>query len=113
DAAGGEGGDDEAATEEIDVPAQQIDFGESQIFGANDDGQKEIAQDGGNGRDQEKEDHGHAVHGEELVVGLRRDEQALGSEQVNTNHGGERTANEEEEGDRSKIEQSDALVVGG
>src|SRR4029077_12254785 len=56
EAAGGEGVEDEAATDELDIPAQKIDFRKGQILGANHDGQEEIAQDGWNGRDQEKED---------------------------------------------------------
>src|SRR5882762_7684150 len=112
-AAGGKGIKDEATTDQVNVPAQKIDLGKGQILGANHDGQKEITQDGGDGWDQEEEDHGHAVHGEELVVGFRSDQKALGREQVNANHGGERAANEEKESDRSEVQQSDALVVSG
>src|SRR5712675_1585459 len=112
-AAGGEGIEDEAATDEINVPAQKIYLGKGQILGTNHDGQKEITQDGWDGWEQEQEDHGHAVHGEELVVGFRSNQKALGREQVNANHGGERAANEEKESDRSEIQQSDALVVSG
>src|SRR5882672_1622160 len=112
-AAGGKGIEDEAATDQVNVPAQKIYLGKGQILGANHDGQKEITQDGRDGWDQEEEDHGHAVHGEELVVGFRSDQKALGREQVNANHGGERAANEEKESDRSEIQQSDALMVSG
>src|SRR5712672_2154024 len=112
-AAGGKGIEDEAATDQVNVPAQKIDLGKSQILGANHDGQKEITQHSGDGWDQEEEDHGHAMHGEQLVVGFRGDQKALGREQVNANHGGERAANEEKESDRSEVKQSDALVVSG
>ncbi len=53
------------------------------------------------------------MHGEELVVSLRRDEIAGRRKKVNTNHGGEDAADEEEESDGRKIEQSDALMVSG
>src|SRR5882762_478228 len=112
-ATGGKGIEDEAATDQVNVPAQKIDLGKSQILGANHDGQKEITQHSRDGWDQEEEDHGHAMHGEELVVGFRGDQKALGREQVNANHGGERAANEEKESDRSEVKQSDALVVSG
>ena len=53
------------------------------------------------------------MHGEELVVGLGRDEEAVGSEQVDANHGGENAAESEEEGDAREIEPGNAFVVGG
>jgi len=113
EAAGGEGVENKGAADDVDVPTEEIDFGESEVFRADHKGHEEITEDGGNGGNEEEENHGHAVHGEELVVGFGGDQVTRWSQQVDTDHGGEDAANEKEEGDGSEIEQGDALVVGG
>ncbi len=104
---------EECATDDIEVPAQQVDLREGEVFRADHQRDQEISEDRRNGRNQEKENHGHAVHGEKLVIGFRSDEGAAGSQQVDADHGGEDAADEKEESDRSKIQKSDAFVVGG
>src|SRR5579863_4094557 len=113
EAAGGEGVENEAAADHVDVPAEEVDLGEGEVLGADHNGNQEIPEDGGDGRDQEEEDHGHAVHGEELIVIFGRDQEAIGRKQVDTNQRSEQATDEEEERNRAKIEQSNALVVGG
>ncbi len=112
-AAGGEGIEHEAAAGDVNVPAQQVELGKSDVFRANHQGNEEVSEHGGNGRNQEEENHGHAVHGKELVVSLRRNQVTGRRKQVNADHGGEDAADEKEESDGSKIKQRDALVVGG
>ena len=112
-AAGREGVENEAAAKQVDIPAQEIDLGEGEILGADHERYQEISQDRGNRRDQEEKDHRHAVHGEQLVVGFRRNQVAVRRQQVNADHGGERAADEKEEGHRREIQQRDALVIRG
>ena len=52
-----------------------------------------------------------AVHGEQLVVGLRTDQVALRRQQFHANQRGEGAADEEEQRDGGEIQQADALVV--
>ena len=112
-AAGAERIQDKAAPDDVDIPAQEIDFRESQVFCANHDGNQEIPEDSGDRRDEEKENHGHAMHGEELVVGFRRDQGAARRQEMNADHGGENAPNEKENSDGGEVKQGDALVVGG
>src|SRR4029077_19219440 len=86
---------------------------ESQVLGADLHGHQEIAQHGGDGRDEEEEDHHHAVHGEELVIGVGLHQVAGGSEQLETDQQGEKATDEKEERDREQVEERNALVVGG
>src|SRR5207245_11591458 len=64
-------------------------------------------------RDQEEEHHDHAVHGEELVVGLCLEEVARRREQLEAQHDGEEAAHEEGARQRDQVEEPDPLVVGG
>ena len=111
--AGRERIENEAAADEVDVPAQKIDLREGKVLRANHQRNKEVAEDRRNRRNQEEENHRHAVHGEQLVVGFRRDQVAVWRKQVDADHRGERAADEEEERDRRQIQQRDALMVGG
>src|SRR5208337_4565340 len=95
----------EGGADNVDVPAQQVDLGEGQIFRADHQGDKEIPQYGRNGWNQEEEDHGHAVHREHAVVGVRAEQVAAGGQQVQADHHGEEAANEKEERDGSEIDQ--------
>ena len=64
EAAGCEGIQDEAAANEVDIPAQKINLREGEILGADHDRNQKIAEDGGNRRNQEKENHRDAMHRE-------------------------------------------------
>ena len=112
-APGAEGVQHEGAADNIEIPAQEIDFREGQVLCSDHDGNQEIPENSGDRRDEEEENHGHAVHGEELVVGFRTDQHAAGGQEMNADHGGEDAANEEENRDGGEVEQGDALVVGG
>ena len=67
-----------------EVPTQQIDPGEGQVFGANHQWHQKVSQHGGDRRDQEEEDHHLAVLGEELVVRICLDEITRRSQQFET-----------------------------
>ena len=99
----------EGTTEDVDVPTEKIYLRK----GADHQGDQEIAKDGRNRGDQEKEDHGHAVHCEELVVSFRRDERPGGRQEMDANHGGEDAADEKENSNRGEVQQGDAFVIGG
>src|SRR6516164_6764283 len=112
-AAGAERIENERAPDEVDVPAQEIELGKSQIFRTNHERNQKIAKHGRNRWNQKEKNHGYAMHGEEFVVGFGRDQGAGGSEQVNPDQGGKEAANEEKERDRGEVEQRNALVVRG
>ena len=95
------------------VPAQQVNAGEGQVARADHDRQEEIAKHRGNGRDQEEEDHHDRVHGEQLVIGIARDQVALRRKKLDADQGRERAADEEEQRNRKQIQQPDTLVVFG
>ena len=101
------------AADDVEIPAQQVDAGESKILGPDHQGHEKVPQHGGNGRNEEEKDHDHAMHGEELVVSIGLHQVARGSQQLEADEQREEAANEKEERDGDEIEQRDALVVGG
>ena len=110
-ASGQHGIDEECPTDDIEVPAQQVDLREGEVFRADHQRDQEISEDRRNRRNQEEENHRHAVHGEELVVSFRRDEVTLRRQQVDPDHDGEGAANEKKQGDGREIKQGDPLMV--
>jgi len=74
---------------------------------------QEIPQRCRDGRDQEEEDHDHAVNREQAVVGFLVDESAVGRHECYANKGGSAAADEEEECDAEDVEDRDPLVVFG
>jgi len=101
------------AADDVEIPTDQINPGEREILGPDHQGDEEVAEHGGNGRNQEKEHHDHSVHGEKLVVSIGLDEVTGGSEQLEADEQREESTDEKEEGDGEEIKQRDALVVGG
>ena len=101
------------AADDVEVPAQQVDAGEGEVLGSDHHGHEKIAQHGGDGRNQEKENHDHAVHGEKLVVSIGLHQVACRSEQFEANEQREEASDKEEERDGEEIEEGDAFVVGG
>ena len=59
----------QGAAHHEDVPAQQVELGESQVAGADHHRYQKISKYRRNGRNQEEEHHDDAVHAEQLVVG--------------------------------------------
>ena len=113
DAARQHGEQGEQSTDHQQIPAQQVDARKRQIARADHHRQKEIAERRGNRRNQEEEHHGHTVHGEQLVIRVRRHEVTRRREQFHADHGGESAAQEKEQGNGGQVEQADALVVFG
>ena len=99
DATSRDGVEHQAAGDDVDVPAQQVDAREGKIFRADHHGHEEVAEHSGDGWNQEEEDHHLAVHGEELVVGVGADEISGRREQFETDEEREQAADEEEERD--------------
>ena len=101
------------AADDVEIPAQQVDAGKCQVLGANHHGHQKVSQHSGDRRNQEEEDHHHAMHGEELVIGIGLNQVARRGQQFEANEKREETSNKEEERDRREVKQRDALVVGG
>ena len=65
-------------------------------------GIRKLPSTAGNRRDQEEEHHDHAVHGEQLVVGVGLDQVRRRRQQLEADHQREEPAQEEEDGDRQR-----------
>src|ERR1700731_1349133 len=113
DAAGQHAVQHHDAADDVEIPAQQVDARESQVFGADHHGYEEVAQHGGNGRDEKEENHDHAMHGQEFVVGVGLYQVAGGGEQFEPDEQSEEAADEKKERDGDEVEKRNALVVGG
>ena len=71
-----------------DVPARQIETRKREIACADHQRHEEVPEHGGNRWDEEKPDHDHAVHREQLVVGVRVHQVAARREQLQTHERG-------------------------
>ncbi len=111
DAAADHRGEREDAADPVDIQAEQVDARERQVLGADHRRDQEVAEHRGNRRDQEEEHHDHAVHREELVVGVRRDEVPLRRRQLETDAHREQAAQQEHHRDRDQVHDRDPLVV--
>ena len=65
------------------IPRQQVQLGKSEVFRTDHHRHQEIAEDGGNGRDQEEKHHDRAVRSEGAIIHFRA-QQTLRGEQVVT-----------------------------
>jgi hypothetical protein len=113
DAAGQHAVQHHHAADDVEIPAQQVDAGKGEVPRADHQGNEKISQDRGDGGNQEKEDHDHAVHGEKFVVSVGLHQVACGREQFEADEQGEESADEKEERNRDEVKQRDAFVVGG
>ena len=104
-------GDAEEAAGHVEVPARQVDAREREVLGADHQRHQEIAEDGRDRRDQEEEHHHHAVRGEDLVVGLGREQVAARRGELQADQHREDAADQEEGRHRVEVQQRDALVV--
>ena len=95
------------------VPAQKVDLGKRHIPSADLDWQEEVPQYSRHGRNEEEEDHRHAMHGKQLVIRRGFDHIRLGSQQLESNESRENSSDYEEDGRHNQIEYADALVVEG
>ena len=105
--------DQKACAGDIQIPAQQVDLGKGQILGPDHDGNDEIPHGRRNRRHQEEEDHDHAVHGKELVVGVGGNQIRQRCQQLQTDQPGKCSTEKEEERDRDEIQHGDAFMVAG
>ncbi len=103
----------EDAAENIQIPAQQVDLREGEVFSAHHDRDQEVSDRRRNRRHQKQEDHDDAVHGEHLVIGVRRHQVAGRGQQFQADHPGKKATDKEEDRDRDQIEDRDALVISG
>ena len=101
------------AGDDVEIPAQQIDLGQSKVLGPDHHGNHEIADGGGHRRHQEKEDHDEAVHREHLVIGVGGHQGSLRREQLQADEASQRAADKEEKRDRDQVQRGDPLVVAG
>ena len=75
--------------------------------------QQEIAHRGGDRRHQEEPHHDDAVQREQAIIFVGRQEQPGRADQLEPHQRDGDAADEEEHGDRQRIEDGDALVIGG
>ncbi len=111
DAAGGQRVEREQPSDDVDVPAQQVQLRKGEIFGADLKRHEKVSEHGGDGGYQEEEHHDDPVHGEELVVGVVAHQIAGGRREIEANEDREGAADEEEERHRRQIQQGNALMV--
>jgi hypothetical protein len=64
DTAGEHAVQEERASDDVEIPTQKVDAREGEIFGADHQRHKKIAEYGGHDGDQKEKDHDHAMHGE-------------------------------------------------
>jgi hypothetical protein len=101
----------EQEAEHEHVPAQEIDLWEGDVLRTEHERQHEVAEDRGHGRNQDEEHHRHAVHREQLVVGVGAHQVARGCRQLHADQRGEDPADEEREADDAEVHDADAFVV--
>jgi hypothetical protein len=101
----------EREADDEDIPAQKIEPRKRDVLGAEHQRQHEVAENRRHGWDQDEEHHRHAVHREQLVVGVGRHQIAGGRGQFETDAGGEEAAEEEGERHDQEVHDADALVV--
>ncbi len=96
-----------------EVPGEEVQPGEGHVPAADEDGQEEVAEYRGDPGDDDEEDHDDAVDGEHRVVGLPRQERAVGIEHLDAHEDAQDDGDGEEAQHRDHVEHPDALVVGG
>ena len=92
--------------------AQGVEPGEGDVAGADHQGQQVVGEPGRHRHDHQ-EDHGGAVHGEDLVVHVGAEEGALGRPQLPAQQHGLEAAEQEEQPGGEGVHQADLLVVDG
>ena len=113
DPAGHERAHRKERTQRVQVPAEQVQARKGQILGADHQRDEEVAQRRGNRRNQEEPHHDHAVGGEQLVVGLGRDQIAFGAQKLQADERGGRPADKEKRRNSDRVQNGDAFVVAG
>ena len=100
-----------SAADDVEVPGEQVHPREREVLRADHQRDEEVPEHRRDRRDHEEEDHHHAVHREELVVGLGLQDVARGRQQLEPDQRREQAAEREEERDADQVEDRDALVV--
>ena len=103
----------EKAADQVQVPADEIEARECQVFRADHERYQEIAEDRGDGRNQEKPNHHHAMQREQPVIGFVAHNIRLRCHEFQPDHSHGGAADEKEERDRNRVENGDALVIRG
>ena len=113
DAASDEHIDRERCADDIKVPRYQIEARERHVRRADHHRQNEIAHGRRDRGHKEEPDHDDAVDREQPVVFVRGQEQAGRADELEPHHRDGDAADEEKHRDRQRIENGDALVIGG
>ena len=96
----------------VQIPAQQVDAREGHVARADHHGHQEIAERRRDRRDQEEEHHDDAVHGEGLVVVVRRQTRSpCGVSSSSRISPAKSRSHEKHQRDADEVENGDALVV--
>ena len=86
-------------------------FGKATSLAPSISGSTKLPRIAGTAGNEDEEHHRHAVHREELVVGVGADEVAGRRRQLEADQRREQAADEEREGDDDEVHDADALVV--
>src|ERR1700690_836791 len=97
----------------IEIPAKQINSRKRQIPSPHHQRHQKTPQHRRNRRNQEKENHPHAVNRKKLVISSRLHQRPGRLDQVQADQSSRRPANKKHESNRGQIKQRNALVVGG
>ena len=101
----------EERADRVEVPGQEVDAREGEVLRADHERDQEVPEHRRNARDQEEEDHQHAVHREEAVVDVGLEEVALGRRELDADEDRHEAAEREEDADGDEVEDRDPLVV--
>ena len=104
-------GQREKRSEYVQVPARKIESWKREIARAYHQGHEKVSQRRRYRRNEKEPHHDHAVHGEELVVGVGGYQIAGRSGELDADERRSRAADKEEYGDRESIKDRDPLVI--
>jgi hypothetical protein len=100
----------EDGTEQVDPVAQRVEPWERNVP-CTDLQRDQVVHEAGCHRHDEQEDHRHAVHGEDLVVQVGRQQRLVGRRQLGAQQQCLNAADDEEHHRRAAVHDADALVV--
>ncbi len=101
----------EGPADRVEVPREQVDAREREVLRPDHERDQEVPEDRRDARDEEEEDHQHAVHREQAVVDVGLEEVALGRRELHADEDRHEAAEREEDAHGDEVEKGDALVV--
>ena len=96
DATTDDGIEKKKSTNNVEIPAEQVEARKGKVSCAEHQKQEKVAEDCRYGWDKYEEDHHNAVHGEDLVIGVHRHHVRVGGEKFQSEGHCEQAAHDEE-----------------